>query len=296
MNIPLMQERTYSIAESEKSPEYLAMVSNFFWNTVDYLKGGTSLPNYQLIFEEACGSFGKEEAHFRVAPIWDSLLTALFYYKRAVTCAWLQREKNRVAFHLMLLDIYDSLTRLFMEETGEEVEHALSGERLLEELRLSGGPTFFSQKEIWKETLWMYDKSVENKLLTGSSNLGVTLRQNRRMLFFSRFPFMSFSEQLSDLLSGTTAIFLVLFLFRFFYNKMVELPLYQRIAMDRSVVLYKHRDMELWAQFHSFIDYGFPLFWREIILCLVPSLVVFGIEYMAGWYGNCVLSRCPHKI
>lgn len=296
MDIRLMRERAHAIAESEKCPEYLATMSDFFWNTLDYLKGGTSLPDYRLIFEEACGSLGKEKARFRVAPIWDSLLTALFYYKRAVTCAWWKREKNREAFHLMLLDSYESLTRLFMEETGEEEERALAGERLLEELELSGGPTSFSRKEIWEETLWMYDQSVGNKLLTGGSNLGNALRRNRRMLFFSRFPFMSFLEELSVLLSGMTAMFLALFLFRLFYNRMVELPLYQLIAMDRSGVLFKPRVAELWAQFHSFIDYGFLLFWREIVACLVPSLVVFGIEHMATWYGNRVLSRCPHEI
>lgn len=52
MNIRKMKERVYDITQLEETPEYLSLISYFFLNTLEYLKGFMPLKEYRKVFEE----------------------------------------------------------------------------------------------------------------------------------------------------------------------------------------------------------------------------------------------------
>lgn len=281
MNIRIIKQQVYEISQmKEELSESLIAVSRFFLVSLSYLQGERVAESYREAFEETCKILQKEEAFYRVAPAWDALLAAVFYYRQAMVCHWWQRERNGLHFSLSLLDCYELLLGLSAEETGEEMVCEVRGGELFEELFLSSKPVTFSKKEVWKELLQMYRYLREKELLAAESHFEYALMRNKRSLFMARFPWMKTVSNWSTALSITLGTFLLIALVRIAYNLCVEFPILRLMSLERAGKVYDRKMVEVLLQCRSFMDNGIQVFGSRVLFFCSAFLIVVGIEYM----------------
>lgn len=281
MNIRIIKQQVYEISQmKEELSESLIAVSRFFLVSLSYLQGERVAESYREAFEKTCKILQKEEAFYRVAPAWDALLTAVFYYRQAMVCHWWKRERNELHFSLSLLDCYELLLELSAEETGEEMVCEVRGGELFEELFLSSKPVTFSKKEVWKELLQMYRYLREKELLAAESHFEYALMRNKRSLFMTRFPWMKTVSNWSTALSITLGTFLLIALVRIAYNLCVEFPILRLMSLERAGKVYDRKMVEVLLQCRSFMDNGIQVFGSRVLFFCSAFLIVVGIEYM----------------
>lgn len=265
----------------------LKAVSNLFLVTLKHLQGGCAFESFQEMFEDSCKSFQKEDVEFcRVRCALDSLLTALFYYKRAMVCHWWQRKKAELYFNISLLDCYESLLNLLLEETGEEIFCEVKGEHLFDEVFLLSHPMSFSKKKVSKEMEWIYKELKNNELLMYDSHFKYAVMRCKRTLFMSRFSWMQLLRNWGIGLSITLGTFLFIAIGRIAYNMCVEFPLLRLLSMERAGKVYDHKLVEVALQCRSFIDNGVEVFGSRILFFCLAVFLVIGIEYIVGKWSD----------
>lgn len=280
MNIRKMKERVYDITQLEETPEYLSLISYFFLNTLEYLKGFMPLKEYRKVFEEACTDLSKDKSGYKVTEVLDSLLVATFYYKQTLGAYWWQQKTKRTFFNLSLLDSYDLLTDLFMQETGIEMDFGVDGSTLFEELALIGHLTSFPRQEIGKESCWMLSKLRENHLLKLESSLECALMRNKRSIFLGRYPMVKYLQSMGYVLSVILGISLFVAIARIAYNMCVEFPLLRLMSLENAGRAYDRRMVEVLLQSHSFLTNGIDVFGSRILFFCLAFMLVVGIEYV----------------
>jgi hypothetical protein len=265
----------------------LKVVSDLFLVTLDHLQGGYAFEAFQEMFEDSCKSFKREEVEFcRVGYALDSLLTALFYYKQAMVCHWWQRKKAALYFNISLLDCYESLLNLFLEETGEVIFCEVKGEHLFDEVFLSSFPMSLSKKDVGKELEWIYKESKKNGLLMYESHFKYAMMRCKRTLFMSHFPWMQSFRNWGIGLSVVLGSFLFIAIGRIAYNMCVEFPLLRLLSMERAGKAYDRKLVEVALQCRSFIDNGVDVFGSRILFFCLAVFLVIGIEYIVGKWSD----------
>lgn len=265
----------------------LKTLSNLFLVTLKLLQGRCAFESFQEIFEDSCKSFQKEDVEFcRVRYALDSLLTALFYYKRAMVGHWWQRKKAELYFNISLLDCYESLLNLLLEETGEEIFCEVKGEHLFDEVFLLSHPMSFSKKKVSKEMEWIYKELKNNELLMYDSHFKYAMMRCKRTLFMSCFSWMQLLRNWGIGLSIILGTFLFIAIGRIAYNMCVEFPLLRLLSMERAGKVYDHKLVEVALQCRSFIDNSVEVFGSRILFFCLAVFLVIGIEYIVGKWSD----------
>lgn len=286
MNIRIMNDRVHEITRSQTVSYSLMVTADFFLVTLSYLRGECTLKHYRAIFEEACSLLAREPDCSRVVPAIDSLLTAVFYYKQAVTCRpWLYK-KRKTLFNLSFMDSYEQLVSLYSQDMDEIVSCRLECEMLLEELLLSGGQHTFSDAEVWNETGWMFQQLKKYGLIAFDSHLKSALMRNKQRLFMNRYPVVKVLSRLGMVACVVMGLVLVIIVARVIYNISVEFPLLRLMSIENAGKSYNYKMVEVLLECHSFLENGMGVLRGRILFFLIALFWTIGIGCIAEKLGE----------
>lgn len=286
MNIRIMSDRVREITRSQTVSYSLMVTADFFLVTLSYLRGECTLKHYRAIFEEACSLLAREPDCSRVVPAIDSLLTAVFYYKQAMTCRpWLYK-KRKTLFNLSFMDSYERLVSLYSQNIDAMVSCRLESGNLLEELLLSGGRHTFSNSEVWNEAGWMFQQLKKNGLIAFESHLKSALMRNKQRLFMNRYPVVKVLSRLGMVACVVMGLVLVIIVARVIYNISVEFPLLRLMSMENAGRSYNYKMVEVLLECHSFLENGMSVLRGRILFFLIALFWTIGIGCIAEKLGE----------